>query len=196
MYAAAAKNEYLEYPGWFDVIDSFGMRGARERFVRLTNMELTDQGIPVQTVQLLPYIPTIITKMGANGALLTMMLGRDDPKLKDPQEAKHILVRAENDHPYVGGIYMRLFPAVERVEDVVSVNGVGDTFLGVTVAGLAQGGRVEELVDVAQRAAVLSLRSREAVSIELVGLRGVLRGVVGGGEGRGGEVRGLGWRLD
>ncbi|KAK0657658.1 Indigoidine synthase A like protein-domain-containing protein [Cercophora newfieldiana] len=172
MYAAAAQNEYLEYPGWFDIIDSFGMRGARDRFVRLTSNSITDAGIPIQSVQLLPYIPTIITKMGANGALLTQLLSVDDKRLKDPNEARYILARTDGSHACVGGIYMRMYPAVERVNDVVSVNGVGDTFLGVLVAGLAQGGRVEELVDVAQRAAVLSLRVGESVSAEVGGLRG------------------------
>ncbi|KAK4454617.1 Indigoidine synthase A like protein-domain-containing protein [Podospora aff. communis PSN243] len=175
IYSAAARNEYLEYPGWFDIIDAFGMRGARDRFVRLTSSEMTDQGIPIQSVQLLPYIHTIITKMGANGVLLTSLMPRDDPRLKDPNEARYILARTDNNHPVVGGIYMRMYPAVERVKDVVSVNGVGDTFLGVLVAGLAQGGKMEELVDLAQRAAVLSLRSGESVSAEVGGLRGEVR---------------------
>ncbi|KAK0624670.1 Indigoidine synthase A like protein-domain-containing protein [Bombardia bombarda] len=177
MYAAARRSEYLETPGWFDIVDAFGMHGgARDRFVRLTSAAMTDAGIPVQTVQLLPYIPTIITKMGANGALLTTILKPDDPRLRDPDSAPYILARnGAGDHPSVGGIYMRLFPAVERVKDVVSVNGVGDTFLGVLVAGLAQGGKVENLINVAQRAAVLTLRSRESVSVELVGLREEVR---------------------
>ncbi|KAK3329004.1 Indigoidine synthase A like protein-domain-containing protein [Apodospora peruviana] len=178
MYNAASRNEYFEGShGWFEVVDAFGMPrgGTRDRFVRLTSAAMTDAGIPLQTVSLLPYIPTIIVKMGANGALLTQILGPDDPRLKDPDHAPYVLTRSVNDHPHVGGIYMRLFPAAERVKDVVSVNGVGDTFLGVLVAGLAMGGRVENLVNVAQKAAVLTLRSRESVSIELVGLRAELR---------------------
>ena len=64
---------------------------------------------------------------------------------------------------------MRLFPPVEevRAEDVVSVNGVGDTFAGTLLAGLAEkgkGARVEDLVDLCQRAAVLTLKSKESVS--------------------------------
>lgn len=74
---------------------------------------------------------------------------------------------------------MRLFPAVEEVEveDIVSVNGVGDTFCGTVVAGLAskQGrGRVEDFIDIAQRAAVLTLKSKEAVSPGLGTLRMLL----------------------
>ncbi|KAK0731741.1 Indigoidine synthase A like protein-domain-containing protein [Lasiosphaeris hirsuta] len=175
MYAAAREGGFFEDPRWFDVIDALGMVGARDRFVRLTSAAMTDVGIPVQTVQLLPYIPAIITKLGANGALLTELLSPEDPRLRDPREARHILARCGTGHPTVGGVYMRLFPAMEHVGDVASVNGVGDTFLGVMIAGLAQGGRVVDLVDVAQRAAVMTLRSREAVSPELGALRGEVR---------------------
>lgn len=174
MHAAATRNEYFSH-SWFEVIDAFGMRGSRDKFVRLTSAEITDMGLPQQNIQLLPYIPTIITKLGSKGALVTMLLRPEDPLLRDVNAAPYILARNYNNHPHVGGVYMRLFPPVEEVRDVVSVNGVGDTFLGVLVAGLAMGGRVENLVDVAQRAACLSLRSHESVSMELAGLKGELR---------------------
>ncbi|KAI0842014.1 Indigoidine synthase A like protein-domain-containing protein [Hypoxylon sp. FL0890] len=162
MHAAAQRHEYFDDPRWWEIIDAFGMRGARDRFVRLTSAEMTDSGIPQQVIQLLPYIPTIITKMGSYGALLTTVLKKDDPRLFDPAYERFILSRCRNDHPEVGGVYMRLFPVVEEVDDIVSVNGVGDTFLGVLVAGLAQGGRVENLVNVAQKGAVLTLRSPQS----------------------------------
>jgi pseudouridine-5'-phosphate glycosidase/pseudouridine kinase len=79
---------------------------------------------------------------------------------------------------------MRLFGPVERVEEgqVVSVNGVGDTFAGVLVAGLARGGDVCDaeggLIGLAQRGAVMSLRSGESVAPEVRGLRKRLEGLV------------------
>ncbi|OAA37304.1 IdgA domain protein [Beauveria brongniartii RCEF 3172] len=164
MHTAAKENGYFEPMDWFEVIDAFGMRGARDRFVHLTSVELTDAGVPIQTIQLLPYIPTILTKLGPRGVLLTAILGKDDPRLRDRDEEAFILTRSPPTHPVVGGVYMRLFPPVETVKDIVSVNGVGDTFLGVLVSGLAQGGRVDKLVDVAQRGAVLTLKSAESVS--------------------------------
>jgi pseudouridine-5'-phosphate glycosidase/pseudouridine kinase len=167
MYQVAKENGYLDSQEWFEVIDAFGMTGARDRFVRLASAELTDAGIPVQCVNLLPYIPTLLTKLGPKGVLLTTMLGRDDPRLRDRDSEEYILARAPVTHPTVGGIYMRLFPAAEKVEDIVSVNGVGDTFLGVLVSGLAQGGRVENLIDVAQKGAVLTLKSTQSVSPKL-----------------------------
>lgn len=178
MYEAAKQHGYLDSSAWFEVLDSFGiLRGARERFVAIASADITDAGIPVQAVNLLPYIPTIITKLGANGALLTAVLERDDPRLRDPEHARYVVSRCVNNHPHVGGVYMRLFPAVERVTDVVSVNGIGDTFMGVLVAGLAMGGKIEGLVDVAQRAAVLTLRSKESVSEEVRGLKEEVRRV-------------------
>lgn len=167
MYSAARENEYLSSPEWFDVIDVLGMVGARDRFVRLTSAELTDTGVPVQSVQLLPYIPTILTKLGAKGALLTKLLGKDDPLLRDRDAEEFILARVTGKESPVGGIYMRLFPAAKKVDNVVSVNGVGDTFLGVLISGLAQGGQVEKLVNVAQRGAVLSLKHPGSVSPDL-----------------------------
>jgi pseudouridylate synthase / pseudouridine kinase len=169
LFNAAKHHEHLDHPAWFDIIDAFGMRGARDKFVKLTSAAITDKGIPQQTVQLLPYIPTIITKLGAEGALLTMLLGPDDPRLRSPDTMPWILARNNDDHPHVGGVYMRLFPSVEKVQQVTSVNGVGDTFLGVIVAGLAldSGRSTEDLVDSAQKAAVLTLGSKESVSDRL-----------------------------
>ncbi|KAK4156949.1 pseudouridine-5'-phosphate glycosidase [Chaetomidium leptoderma] len=181
MYEAAKRHGYLEHNHpWFSVVDAFSiMRGARDRFVAITSPAMADAGIPVQSVNLLPYIPTIITKLGADGALLTTLLRKGDPRLRDPDHARYVVSRSmSTNHHDVGGVYMRLFPPVERVKDVVSVNGIGDTFMGVLVAGLAMGGRVERLMDVAQRAAVLTLRSKEGVSEEVRALRGDLRRVV------------------
>jgi pseudouridylate synthase / pseudouridine kinase len=167
MHTAAGQNGYFDTDEWFGVIDAFGMRGARDRFERLTSKEMTDDGIPQQAIRLLPYIPTIITKLGPKGCLLTAILSRDDARLRNHDAERFILTRATDPDSAVGGVYMRLFPATEKVEDVISVNGVGDTFLGVLVAGLARGGKVESLINVAQKGAVMTLRSHESVSPDL-----------------------------
>jgi pseudouridine-5'-phosphate glycosidase/pseudouridine kinase len=180
MCEAAKNNGYLDQPAWFTIMDSFGNEKSRHRFAALDSPRLADQGIPLRSLQLLPYIPTIITKLGSNGVLLATILHRDDPCLTDAAEEPYILSWSPNDHSHVGGVYMRLFPAAEQVEDVVSVNGVGDTFLGVLVAGLAKGGKVENLIDVAQKAAVMTLKSHESVSPDLGWLEGHLAQAVEG----------------
>ena len=73
---------------------------------------------------------------------------------------------------------MRLFPPAEVVaeDDVVSVNGVGDTFLGIILAGLAKDGSRDwrHLIDVAQRGSVMTLKSNESVSPAISSLSSLL----------------------
>jgi len=70
---------------------------------------------------------------------------------------------------------MRLFPPTEVPQDseILSVNGVGDTFLGALIASTVKSEReIDELVDFAQKAATLTLKSREAVNPALASLKG------------------------
>lgn len=178
MYHGARDALLFESESWWSVINALNLActGSRARFIQLTNSQLVDQGVPQQTVQLLPYIPCIVTKLGAQGSLVSQLLRPGDPRLQDPAYSPYILGRASKQEGVIGGVYMRWFPPEEIVRegDVVSVNGVGDTLLGVSVAGLAKKGpdaRVEDVVMVAQKAAVKSLKSDRAVS---EGVRGIL----------------------
>ena len=176
MYQTARKMAFFESPEWWEAINSFEMSsaGSRDRLVSIANARLVDKGIPQQTIQLLPYIPNLLVKLGEQGCLLAYVLSPGDPCLSDPESAPYILSRATSDKSLVGGLYMRHFPPAEVVpqEEIVSVNGIGDTMLGVLMAGLVkEGARLEELIPVAQRGAVCTLRSTAAVSPEVQGLR-------------------------
>ncbi|GAB1725088.1 hypothetical protein NU195Hw_g6810t2 [Hortaea werneckii] len=174
MHHAARESGTLEREDWWLAIDALGLpsSGARTALALATSPDLVDHGVPQQTLQLLPFIPTIATKLGSRGVLVTQLLPAGDKRLSSGEYAPYILSRCANGTEEtlgVGGVYMRLFPAAETVEaeEAVSVNGVGDTFAGTLVAGLARHGksaRVEDFVDVAQRAACLTLKSSEAVS--------------------------------
>ncbi|KAF2760132.1 IdgA domain-containing protein [Pseudovirgaria hyperparasitica] len=168
---ATAQQALLSRQDWWEVIDALGISssGLRTALTHATNADLVDQGIPQMGIQLLPFIPTILTKLGPKGVLLTSLLPRGDERLHRAEYKPYVLSRTNVDGSGVGGVYMRLFepPEVLVGEDVVSVNGVGDTFLGAVVAGILKGRRVEEVVGLAQRAAGLTLRSKEAVSPEL-----------------------------
>lgn len=141
-------------------------------------ISLEDGGASHQAIQLLPYIPTILTKMGDRGVLMTQMLRPGDSRLTSPESAPYILSRSETKDSMVGGVYMRLFPSVEKVpeNEIISVNGVGDTFLGVLVAGLAKPSpkKVEDLIDIAQRGSVMTLKSKDSVSRHISELRSEL----------------------
>jgi pseudouridine-5'-phosphate glycosidase/pseudouridine kinase len=55
------------------------------------------------------------------------------------------------------------------------VNGVGDTFLGVLIAGLAKGLMLDKrLINIAQRGAVMTLKSTKAVNPQLGKLSNLL----------------------
>jgi pseudouridine-5'-phosphate glycosidase/pseudouridine kinase len=203
MYQTTRKMGFFESREWWEIVNSFEMSsaGSRDRLVSITHAKLVDRGIPQQTIQLLPYIPNLVVKLGEQGCLLAYLLPRGDPSLTNPEAAPYILGRATGEG-VIGGVYMRLFPPAEVVphEAIVSVNGVGDTMLGVLMAGLAKseatramdkmpqcpsatavgasGGelssrpaRLEELIPMAQQAAVLTLKSAAAVSPEVQALR-------------------------
>jgi len=184
MHTAARERGFFERQDWWEVIDSLGIpsTGARVAMAMATSSELVDQGIPQQSIQLLPFIPSICTKLGSKGVLVTQLLKAGDSRLTSGKYAPYILSRCNNETEAtlgVGGVYMRLFPPSEQVEasDIVSVNGVGDTFVGTLVAQLAKAKAegiekgVEECIDMAQKAAVLTLKSSQAVSPALSDLR-------------------------
>lgn len=183
MYMAAREKLLFDSPGWWNVIDAMGLSqsGSRDRLVALTSVALVDEGLPQQSIQLLPFIPCIITKLGEAGALLTQLLPSGDPRLTDPEYAPYILSRTSpsTEVPF-GGVYMRLFPPATALtpDEVVSVNGAGDTLLGVVIAGLAKSNsslRIEDILPVAQEASQRTLTNAGGVSKELAGLRASLR---------------------
>ncbi|KAF1979731.1 hypothetical protein BU23DRAFT_548929 [Bimuria novae-zelandiae CBS 107.79] len=172
----AYKMRLFEAPEWFGVIDALGIpsSGLRVPLAHTTSPALVDAGLPQQAIKLLPFFPTILTKLGPRGVLLVQMLKPENPVLSQADEARHVLSRCYNGSKEVGGLYVRLYETeVLGKEDVVSVNGCGDTFVGVLAVGLGSGKGVRECVELAQRAAGLTLRSAESVSPELRSLRGL-----------------------
>jgi pseudouridylate synthase / pseudouridine kinase len=168
MYMAAREQRYFDSDVWWKAVDSFGLSdsGSREKLTSVTNLALVEQGIPQQALQLLPYIPNLVIKLGPDGCLVVQVLQSNDPRLRSPDSAQYVIGRSFNGDASVGGVYMRLFPASEQVKqtDIVSVNGIGDTMLGVIMACLVKGWTLEQAIPVSQKAAVLSLKSAEAVS--------------------------------
>ncbi|KAF2268494.1 hypothetical protein CC78DRAFT_372128 [Lojkania enalia] len=171
LHNKAQDSDLFNSKSWFRVIDALGIpsSGLRVPLSVTTSPELVDQGIPQQSIKLLPFIPTLLTKLGPRGVLLTKLIRAGDPILSSPDEAQYVLARCGNNDPEVGGLYIRLF-VPERIlgpGEIISVNGIGDTFLGALAATITSGRRVEDAIPLAQRAAGLSLRSRESVSPEL-----------------------------
>ncbi|OXV08920.1 hypothetical protein Egran_03314 [Elaphomyces granulatus] len=180
MHSAARDAGLFDSSGWWHVIDGLGMSnaGSRERLISVTSKSLVDQGIPQQSIQLLPFMPCILTKLGSQGVLVSQLLQPNDPRLTCPDAAPYILGRAPSQDGLVGGVYLRLF-APDQVltgEEVVSVNGAGDTLLGVVIAGLArelgknEERRLENIISVAQKASIKTLKSPDSVNADIKNL--------------------------
>lgn len=181
LHSHAHSTGLFDTPSWFRVIDALGIpsSGLRVPLAMLTSSELMDAGVPQMAIKLLPFTSTILTKLGPQGVLMTKLLANNAPELFDEREKQYVVARNNNGDTEadVGGLYVRLFP-VEKVlkpEEVVSVNGIGDTFCGALAVGLAKGKRVQDVVGFAQRAASMSLRSRESVSPQLTSLADAAR---------------------
>lgn len=182
LHSHALSNSLFDTPEWFAVIDALGIpsTGLRVPLTYITNADLVDQGIPQQAIKLLPFFPTILTKLGAKGVLLTKLLPAGATELTSESEREFVLARnwapasnkEDDEGAGVGGLYVRLFEP-ERVlgpDEVVSVNGIGDTFCGAVAVGVARGRRVQDVVGFAQRAAGISLTSVQSVGMGLRGL--------------------------
>ncbi|OKL55611.1 hypothetical protein UA08_09068 [Talaromyces atroroseus] len=182
IYSTARENGLFDSSEWWNIINALNLSsaGSRDLLVAVTSNSLVDAGIPQQSIQLLPFIPCIITKLGRQGVLLTQLLPRGDDRLSSPDSAPYILCRADDQtgNEMVGGVYMRLFPpeTVLSDRDVVSVNGAGDTLLGVAVAGLARDGarRLEDIIPMAQEASLYTLQSQGGVSSGIKRLKGLI----------------------
>ncbi|POS82431.1 hypothetical protein EPUL_004025, partial [Erysiphe pulchra] len=172
MFCAANSHGYFENNDHWHVLDAFGIMGTQsnDRYKAIVGQELTSQGVPFQTVQLLPYIPMLLIKLGSKGVLLIELMKVGDPRLKDHAHEKWIVSRTRNGHMYIGGVYMRRFPAVETVDpaDIVSGRGAGNTLIGILIAGLSRGLVLDEnLINIAQRGAIMTLKCKQAVSPSL-----------------------------
>lgn len=180
MHDAAADAGLFDREDWWRAIDSIGLSnsGSRDKLVSVTTSLMVDQGLPQQSIRLLPFIPCILTTLGENGVLMTQMLQSGDDRLTSPDAAPYVLSRSTDGNNVVGGVYMRLFPPVETVSEdtIISVSGVGDTFLGVLIAGLAKEKprSIVDLVDIAQRGSVMTLKSKEAVNQQISTLQSSL----------------------
>jgi pseudouridine-5'-phosphate glycosidase/pseudouridine kinase len=136
-----------------------------------------DLSLADMSVGLLPFFKCILTKRGSRGVLLTEILHKHDPRRWTPQIQAH-LYKKPNPLGVDGVVYVREFPPAETVpqREVISVNGAGDTFMGVMIAGLTldESKVTDDLVMIAQKGACMSIRSKGSVSSEVSILKSLL----------------------
>ncbi|KAA8894309.1 Indigoidine synthase A like protein-domain-containing protein [Sphaerosporella brunnea] len=169
MYHAASDAELFstELP-WWGIIDSLLLdsefRTSIDALSRSSGVDLVSTGLVQKAVNLLPYIPNLFVKLGEKGCLVVSLLPPDHKALNEKRRTAGAVVVKARLGQDTGGLLVRHFEP-ESVQRVVSVNGAGDTFLGVVVAGMVRGeASLGSIVERAQRAAVLTLQSTQAVS--------------------------------
>ncbi|RPB05311.1 hypothetical protein L873DRAFT_1663805 [Choiromyces venosus 120613-1] len=169
MFTHAREIGMFEREDWWRIIDNISIDSMFLNISQLStrlNTDLFEGGIIQSAVHLSPYFSRIMVKLGADGIVLVQLL---PPGTSTTSAALPPGAIVSQGTGAVAGVMVRHFPAeMISKEDIVSVNGVGDTFLGVVLAGLVKMGmdgvHVEEVIDKAQKAAGLTLRSPESVS--------------------------------
>ncbi|PUU77509.1 Indigoidine synthase A like protein-domain-containing protein [Tuber borchii] len=158
----------FEREDWWRVIDNISIDSMflNTQLSTRLNANLLEEGIIQSAVHLSPYFSRIMVKLGADGVVLVQLFHPATSSTSAALPSGAIVSRGTGA---VRGIAVRHFPA-EAIsqEDIVSVNGAGDTFLGAVLAGLAKLGMNEvhlgEVISRPQKAACLTLRSPESVS--------------------------------
>ncbi|KAG0637490.1 Indigoidine synthase A like protein-domain-containing protein [Tuber brumale] len=170
MFTHAREIGMFEREDWWRVIhdiniDSIFLNSVAQLSTRLST-NLLEGGIIQSAVHLSPYFSRIMVKLGVDGVVLVQLLPLAASSTSAALPPGAIASQGTGS---VAGVMVRHFPAeVISQENIVSVNGVGDTYLGVVLAGLVKMGmngvHVEEVIARAQKAAGLTLRSPESVS--------------------------------
>ncbi|GAA6019173.1 hypothetical protein JCM11491_001402 [Sporobolomyces phaffii] len=165
-------------PGmWFDGITV----GADRLSLRLPAW-VVSEGVAQMAVRLLPLVGTLFVKSGARGVLVVQRVSGVDAVARWTAlaPAKGTLVVASTT-TRAEAVVLRHYPARALDADVVgTVTGAGDSLAGAMLAALVSNldpsvpAHLDTIIDLAQRAAVNTLKSNEAVG-DHSGLRKLLR---------------------
>ncbi|KAG7820587.1 hypothetical protein KL909_004459 [Ogataea angusta] len=153
---------------WFNVLDSLNIGSALRNKLEKQPLarKYLEKGVLQQAFQLLPYFPAILVKDGRNGVVLVEIVGSETAE-GAPSAAFSVLHRGRNGLGVLVSHYAA--PKIEE-KNIKSVTGAGDSLAGYLLAKLAQtrglpfAARRDALVHGAQRAAVASLHTPNAVN--------------------------------
>ncbi|KAK0198164.1 indigoidine synthase A-like protein [Armillaria mellea] len=195
IYRVAHEEPYdlMAYPMWWRIVDSMALgqqyRTDLERLARkaVSTVDpwkgdlsfLVEKGIASMAVNLLPFIQHLVIKCGNLGVIVAMRKNDDDLSKASAWEQEHI----RSDRRIVAQgkwghfVVLQHFPPLP-VDTIANVTGAGDSFVGSFLAQLLRQPQsmddpklLKSIIDTAQRAAVLTLRSQRAVSPALSDLQ-------------------------
>jgi pseudouridine-5'-phosphate glycosidase/pseudouridine kinase len=175
-------------PTWWKTLDSFGLtsqfRMELDHLARLPASAhssttgalsfLTEEGIAQMAINLLPFFQHLVIKCGERGVIVAMRVSR---QTKWGSERSNIHGRRVVSGGSGNGdiVVLQHFPA-NRLHpgSIVNVTGAGDTLVASVLASLVRSPRgfeeperLKEIIEDAQAAAVLTLKSEYAVSPSL-----------------------------
>jgi pseudouridine-5'-phosphate glycosidase/pseudouridine kinase len=125
MFTAAQINGFFESNEWWTILDSFGVeslfrQGTTSHIakvavdIHLKDMpDLIESGIIQQAIKLLPYIPTILIKLGPRGALSVYLSPKTMKTVKGVRSQGANVDICVQHHPGT------------KVDQIVSVTGAG-----------------------------------------------------------------------
>ncbi|KAJ3987787.1 indigoidine synthase A-like protein [Lentinula detonsa] len=188
IFAVANEKDLFAKPEYWTALDNFSLtsryRMDLEHLSRANVSDedpskgtlsfLLDQGLAQMAVKLLPFFRHIVIKCGDKGVIVAM---RQNPTSAWRSEQSNIKRRYVMNHSDTDTIILSHFPALP-VKDLVNVTGAGDSFVGVLSSCLVQQPNafnsqksLTQVIEMAQRASVLTLCSPFAVSPELSNLK-------------------------
>ncbi|KAK9245528.1 Ribokinase-like protein [Lipomyces tetrasporus] len=187
----------FERQDWWDVVDAMGTTTEFRTVIAWMAREcgilgpVVEKGLVQMAVHLLPFMPNLFVKMGELG-VITVQLAKES-EVRGRMVGSGQLSTGPGFVMWRGGkirgqgenmcILVRHHPAHKVTGEIVSVTGAGDSFAGVLLSELVAADKrgdvsiladvdsVARIVDRAQRAAVLTLRSRFAISPEIKKLK-------------------------
>ncbi|KAK9468809.1 Indigoidine synthase A like protein-domain-containing protein [Lipomyces arxii] len=191
MFKHARSKGLLEQPEWWKVIDACSttadFRNAVEHMAKSRGLsELVDQGIVPMGIHMLPFIPNLFVKVGQHGVfslqLMKEVKGRNVTENQISIASGLVVWRGNQlDGQNVCIVVRHHAPHSVDADEIVSVTGAGDSFVGVLLAELLDSDKngvnvlediddLDKVIDRAQRAAILTLKHRNAISPEIQNL--------------------------
>lgn len=137
----------FDVDNWFPIIDSLQVDSSLKKLSKETKSpffnSILKKGIFQMGCYLIPYIPRLVIKDGANG-LYVFTLIDDVSKLEFPNDAANfsILTKGSTLNGSQVGILFEHFEIPEKNVSVINVTGAGDTLVGVLLNELCVHGDI------------------------------------------------------
>jgi pseudouridine-5'-phosphate glycosidase/pseudouridine kinase len=186
MYTTAVDLDLLSHSYWWKIVQGLSLgqqfRNELEQLAREPILQhdtakgglnlsfLTRDGVANMAINLLPFFQHVVIKCGEMGVVVVMRVAGMDSSWRG--ESTNMQQRRIVANGHEGTLVLSHHPPLESPA-IVNVTGAGDSFVGALVATMVRDESVDifrnplslnRSIHTAQRAAVLALASRNAVS--------------------------------